>query len=451
MRRFGSVSDPPADLLLEGVRVVDPAAGRDEVTDLAVVGGRVAAAGEPARDARRIPAHGLVASPGLCDLHTHLREPGNETAETVASGTRAAARGGFTTVCAMPNTDPALDESARVRLALGAAAGAACRVRVVAAATAATAGEQLTDYAELTGLGAVAFSDDGSSIPSAAVMRHALQYAAAAGALIVQHAEDRGLAAGTAMRAGSTSLRLGLPGWPASAEATVVARDIALAEETGAPLHVTHLSTRAALELVRAAKARGVHVTCDVTPHHLAFADTWVAGDRRYAWEDPGPLEIDAARAYDGSTRVNPPLATREDARALLEGVADGTVDAIATDHAPHTIQDKLVEFGAAAPGISGLETALSICLAAVATGRVGLADILAALSTRPAALIGEERSLAPGAVADLVVFDPQRTWRVDESTLESKGKNTPLLGMELPGSVLLTVAAGRVTYDAIG
>ena len=449
--RFGSVTDSPADLILERVRVIDPAIGRDEVADLAVVAGRIAASDDAPTGARRIAADGLIVAPGLCDLHAHLREPGNESAETIQSGTRAAAHGGYTAVCAMPNTDPPLDEPARVRSLQAMAAGAHCRVRVVAAATRGRAGEHLTDYGALAELGVVAFSDDGSSIASAAVMRNALRYAAPLGLPVMQHAEDASLAAGSAMRDGAAATLLGIPGWPPSAELTVVARDIALAEETGARLHLTHLSTRQAVQAVRDAKARGVQVSCDVTPHHLALADTWVAGDRRFAWEEPGELRLDPDRAYDGATRVNPPLATREDALALLAAVADGTVDAVATDHAPHAVQDKLVEFGAAAPGISGLETALSLCLAAVAAGRLRLAEALAALSTRPARLIGEERSLEPGAPADLVVFDPAPRWRLEAAQLESRGSNTPLLGMELPGTVLLTVAAGRVTYDAIG
>ncbi|MDQ3880064.1 MAG: amidohydrolase family protein, partial [Chloroflexota bacterium] len=306
-------------------------------------------------------------------------------------------------------------------------------------------------YGALAAAGAVAVCDDGASIASAGVMRHALAYATQAGLRLIQHAEDTALARNATMRDGDAAVLLGLAGWPASAESTVVARDLELARETGAQLHVTHLSTREALEHVRRARRDGVPVTCDVTPHHLAMTDRWVAGERRFAWEDATELRIDAQRAFDGVTRVNPPLPSRDDALALLEAVADGTIDAIATDHAPHTVTDTLVEFAAAAPGISGLETALSLTLAAVAAGRIGLGEALAALSTRPAALLGEERSVAPGAVADLVVFDPDATWRVEESALASRGRNTPLLGMELPGRVMLTVAAGRVTYDATG
>ena len=451
MATFGTLRDAPATLLLEGARVIDPQAATDERRDLAVVDGRLAPPGDAPRDARRIDAHRLVVAPGLCDLHTHLREPGNEAAETVATAARAAAHGGFTTICAMPNTDPPLDDATRVRATIALAESVSCRVRVIAAATRGRAGEQLTGYGGLANAGAVAVCDDGASIASAGVMRHALEYAAQVGLTVIQHADDAELSRGSGMRAGPTATLLGLGGWPASAEATVVARDIELARETGARLHVTHVSTRAALDAVRAARLAGVPVTCDVTPHHLALTDRWVAGDRRFAWEETTELRIDPAAAYDGATRVNPPLTTRDDALALLAGVQDGTVDAIATDHAPHTLTDKLVEFANAARGISGLETDLSLTLAAVTAGRIGLPEALAALSTRSAALLGEERSLLPGALAEVVVFDPAATWRVDESTLESKGKNTPLLGMQLPGRVLLTVAAGRVTYDALG
>jgi dihydroorotase len=257
------------------------------------------------------------------------------------------------------------------------------------------------------------------------------------------------------MRSGPIATRLGLAGWPSSAELIIVERDIALARETGARLHLTHVSTAAGLAAVRRAKADGLAVTCDVTPHHLALTDAWVAGDRGFAWQDPGPAasdpfaaELDPTLAYDGVTRVNPPLPSRADALALLAGLADGTIDAIATDHAPHPPERTLVEFAAAAPGMIGLETALSLGLAAVAAGCLSLPALLAAMSSRPAALIGEARSLQAGTLADLVVFDPAARWRVTTDALASASDNTPLLGMELPGVVRLTVSGGRVTYD---
>jgi dihydroorotase len=451
--RFGSLADPPATFALTGVRVIDPSTNTDAVRDLVVADG-VIRNGEAPAGIPRIDAAGLVAAPGLCDLHTHLRTPGDEGAETIESGTRAAAHGGFTTVCAMPNTDPPLDDPLRVRGLVAEAAQAAARVRVVAAATRGRAGEQMTDHAALAAAGAIGFSDDGVAIASAAVTRQALAYLAPLGLPLVEHAEEPNLAAGGLMRGGPTATRLGLGGWPASAELAIVERDLALAAETGGWIHFTHLATAAGLKPIRRARASGVRVTCDVAPHHLALTDAWVAGDRHFAWEngrDPeaGSGGLDPEFAYDGTCRVNPPLPTREDALALLAAVADGTVDAIATDHAPHPSERKAVPFAEAAPGLIGLETALGIGLAAVVAGHLELSTLLAALSTRPAALIGESRSLAAGSSADLVVFDPRRSWRVERSALASRSANTPLLGMDLPGVVRLTVAAGRITYDA--
>ena len=452
---FGALTDAPASFLLTGVRAVDPAAGSDRVRDLAVVEGRIADGFGVPDGIPRLDGHGLVVAPGFCDLHTHLREPGMEGAETIASGSRAAAHGGFTTVCAMPNTDPPLDEAARVAWVVSLARGASTRVRVVAAATHGRAGEALTDVGDLAASGAVAISDDGAAILTARLARFALLAIGPLGLPLIEHAEDPTLASGTLMRSGPVATRLGLAGWAPSTELLIVERDIALAEETGGRLHLTHLSTAAALDAVRRAQDRGVRVTCDVTPHHLAMTDAWIAGDRGFSWEAPSDLvsdpfgqPLDARVAFDGACRVNPPLPAREDALALLRGVADGSIDAIATDHAPHPPERTLVEFAEAAPGMIGLETALSIGLAAVDAGCLSLAALLTALSTGPAALIGEERGLGPGTSADMVVFDPSGRWRVDRDTLASRSANTPLLGRGLPGIVRLTVADGRVTFD---
>ena len=449
MSRFGSLANPVATFLLTGVRAIDPSDGTDAVRDMAVLEGRIVDPGRLPADVRRIDGADLVVAPGLCDLHTHLREPGGEAAETIESGTRAAAHGGFTTVCAMPNTDPPLDEPARVAFVQARGAAAAARVRVIAAATVSRAGERLTNLVELAALGIVGVSDDGTAIPSARLVRDALIYLGELGLPLIEHAEEPSLAAGTLMRAGAVASRLGLGGWPASAELTIVERDIALAEETGGWLHLTHLSTAGAVDAVRRAKARGVHVTCDVTPHHLALTDAWVAGDRRFSWEEPADeITLDPKTAYDGACRVNPPLGTRADALALFAGVADGTINAIATDHAPHPPERKRVEFTAAAQGMIGLETALSLCLTAVEAGCATMAQLLAALSTRPAALIGEPRGLSAGAVADLVVFEAAARWRVEPEALASRSSNSPLLGMELAGVVRLTLADGRITYE---
>lgn len=445
---FGRLTDLPATFLLVGVRVIDPNDGTDAIRDLAVVDGFLDDPAAVPAGAERIEADGLVAAPGFCDLHAHLREPGAEGSETIASGARAAARGGFTTVCAMPNTDPPLDDAARIGWVVERARDAACRIRVIGAVTRGRRGEALADLGAMADAGAVGFSDDGSAVPSPRLARAALGYLHGLGLPLIEHAEDASLATGSVMRAGGTATRLGLSGWSASTELTVVERDIALAAETGARLHLTHLSTATALDAVRRARERGLAVTCDVTPHHMALTDAWVAGSRRFSWEDDaGEVALDADRAYDGNCRVNPPLASPRDALALIAGLADGTVDAIATDHAPHSQERKLVPFDEAAPGLIGLETALSLGLAAVSAGQLELGALVAALSIRPAEIIGERRSLAIGQAADLVVFDPDSRWRVEASALASGSANTPLLGMELPGVVRLTVAEGRLTY----
>lgn len=459
MSRFGRLTDAPASFRLTGARVLDPAsdgasggsgsAGTDGVRDLAVVEGRLADAASAPADLPTIDGRGLVAAPGLCDLHAHLREPGAEGAETIESGTRAAAKGGFTTVCAMPNTEPPLDEPARVAWVVARAASGACRVRVVAAATRGRAGDALSELGALAEAGAVAVSDDGAALPSASLARSALAYLRPLSMPLIEHTEEATLADGALMRSGPTATRLGLTGWPPSAELIVVDRDIALAEETGGRVHLTHLSTAASVEAVRRAKERGVSVSCDVTPHHLALTDAWVAGSRSFAWDDPHDGEpLDPAAAYDGACRVNPPLPSRDDALALLRGVADGTVDAIATDHAPHPPDRTLVPFAEAAPGMIGLETALSLGLAAVDAGCLTLPALIAALSLRPARIIGERRSLADGMQADLCVFDPAARWRVEAGGLASRSSNTPLIGMLLPGVVRLTVADGRITWS---
>jgi dihydroorotase len=438
--RFGLLSDAGASFVLVGGRVIDPGDGIDTVRDVAVRDGVIV---EAADDAERIDARGLLVTPGFCDLHTHLREPGSSGAETISSGSRAAAHGGFTTVCAMPNTDPSLDSAEALAAVMS--ARASCRVRVIAAASRGRAGVERTDVASLARAGAVGVSDDGAAV-SDSLVPGLLEQLAPVGLPLFEHAEDAAIAAEGVMRAGGTASRLGLAPWPAHAEVAIVERDIALAEAAGARLHLTHLSTAAALDAVRAARSRGVAVTCDVTPHHLAMTDAWVAGSRRFSWEEPESSPR-TELAYDGRCRVNPPLASRADALVLLAGLDDGTVDAIATDHAPHPPQTKLVPFDAAAPGLIGLETALSIGLLAVEADRLRLATLIAALSTRPAAIIGETRGLRAGDRADLVAFDPAARWTVERSTLASASVNTPLIGMELPGVVRLTVADGRVTY----
>ena len=458
-----------ADLEISRAWLVDPATDREGPGEIVVEDGiLVAVTWLEGAEADGVDSSGIVVAPGFIDLHAHFREPGNEDAETIASGLAAAAHGGFTTVCVMPNTDPAADDPAVVSGMLGAAAasGSPVNLLVHGAVTMGRAGDQLARLGELADAGVVGFSDDGAPVRSAAIFRSALTYAGMLDLPIVDHAEDETQTAGSEANEGLVATVLGLRGWPGAAEAAAVARDLTILAEVvlevpGARLHLTHLSTAAALDLVRGARATGLPVTSDVTPHHLALTDEWVAGARRFAWgavaddgaaRDPWRDAAIATAPFDPSCRVNPPLRSALDAAACRAALRDGTADAIATDHAPHTEVDKLVEFGLAATGISGIETALGLVLAAVAADELSLGTAIRALTAGPASVLAG-RSAAPGltegAPADLVVFDRSAAWRVEPGNLASKGKNSPLLGMELPGRILLTVAGGRIAYEA--
>lgn len=383
----------------------------------------------------------LPTTPGFVDLHAHLREPGSEDSETIATGLQAALRGGFTTVCAMPNTEPAVDTPGLVAQVMARAIEArAARLLPIATITRGRAGRELADMIELSAAGAVAFSDDGSPVADARLFRHALEYARTGDLLVIEHAQDVALSSKGVMHEGVVSARLGLPGVPSAAEESAVARDIELAELTGARLHLTHLSTEGSIELVRRAKERGIRVTCDVTPHHLALTDEWVAGSRVLAWE-----EDDAERAtpFDSSTKVNPPLRTLRDVRALWKGLADGTVDAIATDHAPHASVRKDVEYDQAAFGISGIETALSLVLGGVRAGWCDRRTALSALTEGPARVLGIAlRS------DDWIAIDDDAEWTVRADELASLGKNTPLIGRTLRGRVVRAAIGGEVRYE---
>ena len=437
----------PRPVLVKGGRIVDPAQGMDERGDLLILDGVVAVIQTEIASpdgARVIDAAGLVVCPGFIDLHCHLREPGFEYKETIATGTRAAARGGFTTVCAMPNTDPVMDSRAVVDFVLRLAREeGAVRVLPIGAVTAGSRGAALTEMAELAEAGAVGFSDDGHPVADANVMRQALSYASGLGLPIINHCEVPELSAGGVMNEGWVATRLGLKGLPRSAEEAMVARDIALAETTGGRLHVAHASTAGTVELVRQAKERGLKVTCEATPHHLTLTDETVLGRGAAAYE---PLSVSA---YDTNAKVAPPLRSRPDVEAMVEGLRDGTVDLIATDHAPHASIEKMCTFDEAANGISVLETALGSLMSLVHSGALTLPTLVDRLTAAPARFLGVGLgTLRPGAPADVTLFDPAAEWVVDPAAFASRGKNTPLAGATLKGRVAATIAAGRVVHD---
>jgi dihydroorotase len=375
-----------------------------------------------------LDAGGCVVAPGLVDLHTHLREPGREEAETVETGTRAAALGGYTAVVAMPNTDPPLDTAAAVRQVLELGRSASAQVAVAGAITVGRAGERLAPMAELAEFGVHLFTDDGAGVQSAGLMRKAFEYARGIGVTLAQHCEDGSLACDGAMHEGAWSSRLGLPGMPAAAEEVMVARDIALSRLTGAPVHFLHLSTAASIDLVRRAKADGLAVTAEAAPHHFTLTDAETAG-------------------YDPVFKVNPPLRPQSDVDAVRAGLADGAIDAIATDHAPHTPETKDLPFDQAPPGMLGLETALALAITEL---DLPLARILALLSWQPAAIAGladdHGRPIVSGAVANLCVIDPTERWTVDATALASRSQNTPYAGRTLRGRVRHTVLRGTPT-----
>ena len=418
-------------------------------------------------DVEIINARGSVVAPGFTDLHAHLREPGEEHKETLASGTLAAASGGFTTVCAMPTTRPTADTAAVVRhIQALAQRDGRIHVEVIGALTQGREGKALADLIELAEAGCRAFSDGGRPVADAGLMRNALAYAAALNLPVMTHCEDPQLTAGWAMHEGVVSTRLGLPGFPAVAEETFIARDIALAEVTGAHLHISQVSTATGVALIRAAKARGAHVTAEVTPHHLTMTDRWVLGNLaphvpletpppRKGRRNPHPelglpswLDPTLLPPYDPSTRVRPPLRTQDDIDALIEGLRDGTIDAISTGHAPQSRVDKECEYGLAAPGISGLETALALVLTLVHRGEMDLVNLVSKLTEGPAQVLGRSpATLRPGSQADVVIFDPEIYWTVDASSFASRGHSTPLQGQRLKGQVMLTMSAGEIVF----
>ncbi len=451
-------------LWLRGGRLIDPAQGWDARGDVLIADGMVRASGSPASVAQVAQAlmdegrqpriveltEKLVVAPGFIDLHVHLREPGYELRETILTGAQAAARGGYTTICCMPNTKPVLDDRGMLEWVRIQAATAPARVLPIAAITRGQEGATLTEMAELADAGAVAFSDDGKPVRSAGMMRLALTYASNLDRPVVNHCEDPDLVGKGVMHEGPVATRLGLRGWPAEGETIMLARDLELAALTGGRYHAAHLSAAASVELVRRAKDAGQLVTAEVTPHHLLLSDAWVAGEREGMLAAAGSV----AR-YDTSTKVNPPLRTLSDGDALIAGLLDGTIDVIATDHAPHSEVEKDCPYDEAAFGISGLETALGALLALVHRRGFPLRKLIAALTAQPAeAFRLNERvgvpvgTLRPGAAGDAVVFDPDAEWMVNPAEFASQGQNTPLDGATLRGRVRTTVLAGRVVYE---
>ena len=423
-------------LALKGGRVIDPSQGIDDRLDVLIEDGRITKLGRPLTGrGQTVDVRGLLICPGFIDLHCHLREPGREDKETIATGTRAAAAGGYTAVCAMPNTDPVNDRAGITRAILDRARSQGIvRVHPIGAITRGSLGEELAEYGDLREAGCVAVSDDGRPVASARVMRRALEYARAFDLTVIDHCEEPTLAHGAAMNEGTVSTLLGLRGAPAAGEAIVVERDVLLAELTGGKVHIAHASAAASVDAVRRGKARGVRVTAEATPHHLLLVDAAV--------KDSG---------YDTSTKMNPPLRAEADRQALIEGLRDGTIDCIATDHAPHTVDDKKVEYDQAAFGVVGLETAVSLCLdRLVGAGILELAQLVSLLSTRPARVLGlPGGTLAPGSPADVTVLDLDRRVKVDPARFQSKGRNTPFAGWTLKGGPVLTVVDGRVVFSA--
>jgi len=418
---------------IRGGRLLDPAAERDEAGDLLIEAGLIVAAGAhlDARDAEVVDAKGAWIAPGFVDLHSHLREPGQEYKEDIASGGRSAVAGGFTAVACMANTHPVNDDPAMTDYIIDRGKeDSPARIYPIAAATRGLEGVVMTEMSALVDAGAVAFSDDGRTIMDGGVMRHILEYSRIVEAPVIVHGEDRHLVANGVVNEGPVSTRLGLPGNPAVAEVVLVARDLMLAELTGAHLHVAHVSTKGAVAAIRQARDRGVHVTAEVTPHHLTLTD-------------------EALLEYDTNAKVAPPLRSEQDMRACREGLVDGTIDAIATDHAPHAVHEKDLEFTEAPPGMIGFETTFPVVLDLVRSGELSPLELMRRLSTNPARILKRPGgSLAVGAPADVVILDPERLWTYDPAKGYSKSRNSPWAGQAMTGRTIATIVKGRLVYD---
>ncbi|MGB6482924.1 MAG: dihydroorotase [Candidatus Acidiferrales bacterium] len=421
-------------LLIKNGRIIDPSSKTDALSDVLIDKGKIAklAPSISAADALSLDAAGCIVAPGFIDLHCHLREPGGEISETIESGTQSAARGGFTAVCPMPNTQPVNDNASVTRSIMErAAAVSSVHVWPIGAASKESKGEQLAEIAAMQQAGAVAISDDGKPIASARLLRQVMDYCGPLGLPVIDHCEDSSLAAGGVMREGSRSIRLGLKGMPAAAESICAGRDTEIALLSGARLHIAHLSTRGSLEHVRSAKRRGLAVTCEVTPHHFTLIDEDVQ--------------------YDSHFKMNPPLASRDDRDALLEGLADGTVDAIATDHAPHHPASKDVEFDRAPFGIIGFETALALALSElVHTKRISLVRMVELFTAGPAQVLGKKgknRAFAEGSDADITIFSTDREWTYRTAESPSRSRNSPFDGRKFRGGPVATIVSGKIVY----
>jgi dihydroorotase len=417
--------------ILRGGRIIDPKNGRDGLGDFWIRDGNIAVVEDkiPA-DAEVIDCQGKWVVPGLIDLHVHLREPGQEYKETIESGCLAAAAGGFTAVCCMPNSKPVNDNAAITRAIVDTAKSCAARVYPAGAVSCGSQGENLAEYAEMKEAGIVAVTDDGRPVENSQLMRRALEYADSHDLPVMSHAEDMSLSRNGCMHEGVVSTRLGLRGIPAAAESIMVFRDAALAELTGARLHICHVSAESSVAVIRAARSRGIKITAETAPHYFTLTD-------------------EAAVGYDTNAKMNPPLRSEADREAIRAALADGVLDAIATDHAPHSILEKEVEFNRAANGVIGLETALPLTLALVRDGVITPARLVELMSVNPAAIIGVPGgSLAVGAVADVTIIDPERRWRFTETTNHSKSVNSPFWGWELQGRAVMTMLAGRIAYQ---
>ena len=425
-------------LLIRGGHIIDPGQGIDEIGDLLIGGDKISWLGKgeatPSKpDYDVLSAEGLIVCPGFIDLHCHLRQPGFEDKETIATGAQAAARGGFTTICCMPNTNPPLDNRETVEFVKREAAkSGAVRVLPIGCVSKGRVGKELAPMAELAAAGVVGFSDDGSPVLNTNLMLSALRASRSLGLPIIDHCEYTGLTEGGVMNWGSLSMALGLKGMPAAAEEIMVTRDVALAGMTGGWVHIAHVSTEESVNIICQAKAVGVRVTAEVTPHHLTLTEEKVIG-------------------YDTNAKVNPPLRTEKDVRALIQGLNEDVIDIIATDHAPHTIAEKSLGFNKAPSGISGFETAPGSLMSLVHSGQLTLTALISKLTREPAKIIGDKYgklgTLAIGAPADITIFDPDKEWLVDTDKFASKGKNTPLAGSRLKGKVMATIYDGKLVY----